>query len=105
MPNKAKTLSEIKNPTPKPDNRPSAYKRGYDTQWKKLRLYHLTIQPLCVRCRKEGYIVSAKIVDHIEPHKGNRKLRLDPGNLQSLCKRHHDIKTATEDGGFGRHLT
>lgn len=57
------------------------------------------------------------MVDHIKPHRlkqaidsgdperiaGARSLFWDSaGNWQSLCKRHHDVKTATEDGGFGR---
>ena len=99
MPTRAKTLSQMKHPAP--DNRPSAAKRGYDTNWRKLRNYHLMVNPLCVMCEKEGYIRIAQVVDHIIPHKGDNSLRLDPNNLQSLCKRHHDQKTATEDGGFG----
>ena len=101
MPNRAKTLCQIKNPTPRPDNRPSAYRRGYDGKWKKLRAYHLASHPLCVMCAGLSYVKMAGIVDHIIPHKGDNKLRLDPNNLQSLCKMHHDHKTATEDGGFG----
>jgi 5-methylcytosine-specific restriction protein A len=31
-----------------------------------------------------------------------RRLFWDSKNWQSLCKHHHDVKTATEDGGFGR---
>ena len=99
MPTRAKTLSQLKRPAP--DNRPSAWKRGYDGGYLKLRKYHLKSNRICVRCEKEGYIVDANIVDHIIPHKGDRKLRLDLNNLQTLCKRHHDQKTATEDGGFG----
>jgi 5-methylcytosine-specific restriction protein A len=49
-----------------------------------------------------GRVVAASIVDHIKPHKGNKVLFWDKNNWQPLCKRHHDIKTATEDGGFGR---
>lgn len=41
-------------------------------------------------------------VDHIIPHKGDPELFWDQDNWQSLCKPHHDRKTATEDGGFGR---
>ncbi|VVD63703.1 hypothetical protein PPN31114_00236 [Pandoraea pneumonica] len=30
------------------------------------------------------------IGDHIVPHRGNDLLRLDPTNIQTLCKLHHD---------------
>ena len=46
-------------------------------------------------------LIAATIVDHIVPHKGDLALFYDQTNWQSLCKRHHDIKTAAEDGGFG----
>lgn len=46
--------------------------------------------------------MEASIVDHIIPHKGDKQLFWDRDNWQPLCKKHHDRKTATEDGGFGR---
>jgi 5-methylcytosine-specific restriction protein A len=49
-------------------------------------------------------IRQATVVDHKIPHKGDMKLFWDRSNWQSLCKCHHDIKTATEDGGFGHSL-
>ncbi|CAG9262174.1 hypothetical protein PCAR4_560018 [Paraburkholderia caribensis] len=30
------------------------------------------------------------IGDHIIAHEGDETLRLDPNNVQTLCKRHHD---------------
>jgi 5-methylcytosine-specific restriction protein A len=42
------------------------------------------------------------VVDHIVPHKGEKVAFWNRANWQPLCKRCHDIKTATEDGGFGR---
>jgi 5-methylcytosine-specific restriction protein A len=83
-------------------NRGSAAKRGYDSQWRKARVYFLIKHPLCVHCEKEGTIGAAMVVDHIKPHKGDKDLFWDRNNWQPLCKRHHDIKTVTEDGGFGR---
>lgn len=47
-------------------------------------------------------VEAASVVDHIVPHKGDQKLFWRRSNWQSLCKRCHDVKTATEDGGFGR---
>lgn len=41
------------------------------------------------------------VVDHIIPHRGNYDLFWNQDNWQTLCKLHHDQKTAREDGGFG----
>ncbi len=37
------------------------------------------------------------VVDHIKPHRGDRKLFWDRGNWQPLCEHHHNVKTMTED--------
>lgn len=82
--------------------RGTAAQRGYGSRWQKARLGFLRNNPLCLHCQAEGVIASATVVDHIIPHKGDMALFWDRDNWQPLCKRHHDIKTATEDGGFGR---
>ena len=84
--------------------RPSASKRLYDRRWQKYRRVFLIDDPFCCRCEQDNRLVPAAIVDHIEPHKGDYDLFWDEDNHQALCKRCHDIKTATEDGGFGRKL-
>lgn len=81
--------------------RRSSYKRGYDSRWRKARVVFLRSNPVCVECKKQGWHVPATVVDHIVSHKGDMKLFWDINNWQALCKRHHDIKTAKEDGGFG----
>lgn len=78
-------------------NRLNSYQRGYDRRWQKYRKWFLERNPLCAVC---GGI--ATVVDHIVPHKGNRQLFWDEDNHQPLCKHCHDVKTAAEDGGFGR---
>lgn len=82
--------------------RGTATQRGYDSRWRRAREQYLKENPLCVECLKEGHITPATVIDHIVPHKGDPVLFWDKGNWQSLCKRHHDIKTAKEDGGFGK---
>ncbi len=100
------------------EQRGTAHERGYTSAWSKARAAYLRAHPLCVGCAKEGRpAIPANVVDHIIPHK--LKAALDSGdepaiakakalfwdsdgNWQSLCKPHHDRKTATEDGGFGR---
>lgn len=86
----------------KKEYRPSAAKRGYGSAWQKASKGFLKFNPLCVRHLARGHLVPAKCVDHIRPHKGDQDLFWDRHNWQALCKRCHDHKTATEDGGFGR---
>jgi len=83
------------------ERRGSAAERGYDARWQRARLIFLQKNPLCIECQKEGHIEPATVVDHIVPHKGNVDLFWDESNWQPLCRKHHDIKTAMEDGGFG----
>ncbi len=75
----------------------SASARGYTHRWQKVSKAFLKAHPLCVRCQAEGRYIKAEVVDHIIPHKGDKKLFWDRDNWQPLCKRHHDIKTMTED--------
>lgn len=77
------------------------FKHLYGSQWQKIRAMVLRAQPLCVTCEAEGQLTVATVVDHIQDHKGDTALFYDRENLQSLCKRHHDIKTAQTAGGFG----
>lgn len=79
--------------------RGTAHQRGYDARWEKERLVHLAEQPLCADHQKRGYVVVATVVDHITPHKGDKKLFWDKTNWQSLCKPCHDRKTQLEDRG------
>jgi 5-methylcytosine-specific restriction endonuclease McrA len=53
--------------------RPSARERGYDTKWDRERRAYL-----------------ATIVDHVIPHRGDRKLFWSRSNWQPLCKPCHD---------------
>lgn len=82
-------------------NRGSSNERGYTSRWRVYRALYLKQNPLCVECMKEYKYVPATVVDHIIPHKGDKKLFWDKNNHQTLCKHCHDVKTAREDGGFG----
>lgn len=85
------------------EQRASAHARGYTRKWEKARLAYLRVHPLCVACETEEHqLTAATVVDHKVPHRGDMTLFWDRSNWQSLCKRHHDRKTATSDGGFGR---
>lgn len=80
--------------------RGNANDRGYGHKWRKERLAHLVQNPLCVKCKENGDIVAAKVVDHIIPHKGDDKLFWRRSNWQALCVTCHNRKTASEDGGY-----
>lgn len=54
----------------------------------------LKANPLCVECKREGRTTVATVPDHKVPlWKGGPDT---PENLQSLCRAHHDAKTAAE---------
>lgn len=76
------------------EERLAARARGYDKAWSTLRDKHLTAHRNCVVCGEP-----AVIVDHIVTVKQNPRRRLDPSNLQSLCRRHHNILTKAYDEG------
>ena len=67
--------------------------RGYDSAWRKARKAYLEEHPLCEECRKNGKLTPASVIDHIIPHRGDKKLFWDETNWQPLCKDCHDRKT------------
>ena len=75
--------------------RGGAESRGYDARWRKARTAFLQRNPLCNECMKSGKITPATVVDHIIPHRGDRKLFWDESNWQPLCKCCHDRKTGS----------
>ena len=69
--------------------------------WQKIRHNHLVQNPICAECGAVG-----EIVDHIiEIRDGGDKY--STANLQTLCRKHHGIKTAlqkTKRGGGHKSL-
>ena len=69
---------------------------------RRLRPQQLVREPFCRVCARVYPVgdprsrTRATVVDHIVPHRGEWSLFVDPSNLQSLCKHHHDQKTARE---------
>lgn len=56
----------------------------------------LVMEPTCRHCERKNRLTEAEEVDHIKPIADGG----DPyefGNLQSLCKRCHRMKTAKEN--------
>ena len=53
-------------PQHKPDTqRPSAHRRGYTKRWQTASKSFLLHHPFCVRCRQQGRLTPATVVDHI----------------------------------------
>lgn len=74
----------------KVDPEESAHDRGYTHAWQKARKQFLAHNPLCVFCAARGDVTLATVVDHIEPHRGDKELFWDRKNWQPLCKWDHD---------------
>jgi len=59
------------------------------------------ITGLCVYCLQVDRTTPATVVDHIIPHRGDKKLFWDQSNWQPLCKHCHDsIKAREEARGY-----
>ena len=84
------------------EGRPSAARRGYGRDWRRLRAMYLRRNPLCEDPFgiHGGAVVAAYEVDHIVPL--SRGGGNDWDNLQALCKSCHSRKTARESGFGGR---
>lgn len=64
-------------------------------KWRNLRKHQLTLKPLCEKCLEDDCTVLATVADHIVPvKKGGSGYNLE--NLQSLCKKCHDSKSARD---------
>lgn len=75
--------------------RPNATARGYDSAWRKVRAEYLFAHPLCEHPECKA---PAEEVHHVISVRKRPDLRLDPRNLQALCKAHHSQVTARTQG-------
>ncbi|MGU7882123.1 HNH endonuclease [Burkholderia sp. AW50-3] len=100
--------------------RTTAAARGYGADWQRVRAKHLAKHPHCVYCLRDlgmSHLSPVDVVlqcaergiaepigtigDHITPHQGDDRLRLDPANVQTLCKPHHDGEKARAERRAG----
>lgn len=72
------------------ETRQNSHQRGYNYKWKQARERFLRHNPLCRFCEEKGITTEATVVDHVIPHKGDKKLFWDQSNWQPLCKHCHD---------------
>ncbi len=64
-------------------------------RWRRIRKAHLLMNPFCVECLNFNNTTLANTVDHIIEIKDGCD-PYDMNNLQSLCPRHHNVKTGKE---------
>ena len=77
----------------------NAWHHLYKTaRWQRRRDRQLSEQPLCERCLLAEVIEPATVAHHVVPHKGDVTLFFE-GELESLCKSHHDSHGQLEDHG------
>lgn len=72
------------------DKRQNSSKRGYGSNWQKVRRLHLLENPFCVECEKVNRECSTTHrleVHHIDENPENNESE----NLKTLCRGHHDI--------------
>jgi 5-methylcytosine-specific restriction protein A len=73
--------------------------RGYDAAWVRLRdaFIRRPENVFCRECYKNGFVTPSTDVDHIQPFESlDDPRRLDPLNLQALCRDCHRRKSAGE---------
>lgn len=80
----------------KPFERDNSNDSFYNSRgWRNLRKNFLINNPLCVACDTIGVVTIATVADHIQPiNRGGE--RLDVANLQPMCARCHNSKSANE---------
>jgi 5-methylcytosine-specific restriction endonuclease McrA len=69
-----------------------------DDSWITPEVFNYFIEqeaPYCIHCKAEKVLTVANVLDHIKPIKDGGA-ELSKKNTQSLCNRHHNIKSAKE---------
>lgn len=74
------------------EQRPSARERGYTSKWQQAREGFLAAHPKCAKCG-----APATVVDHVTPHKGDKRLFWQRSNWQPLCTPCHSSTKQREE--------
>jgi 5-methylcytosine-specific restriction enzyme A len=79
----------------------------YGAAWRRARDLFLKQNPVCAFHKARGHLVSATVVDHRVPHRGDETLFWDRRNWQALCKTCHDSHKQSQEkkGGVLRGAT
>jgi len=78
--------------------RPTAAQRGYDGKWQRERAAYLKAYPVCSRCG-----APATVVNHITPHRGDRKLFWRRANWEPVCAPCHNGPIQSTERRTGHH--
>jgi hypothetical protein len=72
-------------------------------RWRHRRQLHLSENPLCVMCLREGRVVPAEVVDHVEPWRDseNPERAFFESPIQGLCRHHHDSDKQRQEKSGG----
>jgi 5-methylcytosine-specific restriction protein A len=95
---------EIKRQQEVNERRPEGSMSVYSTpRWRSERARYITQRP---HCAHPGCDQPARYLDHMKPWRSFPPGQQDAAfwgewNWQGLCAKHHSVKTAREDGGFG----
>ena len=77
--------------------RQSATKRGYGGAWAAAAAAFKATHPYCLGCAAVGQREATAVVDHVEPHKGDKAKFWNRAMWQPCCRWHHDaIKSVLE---------
>ncbi len=90
---KYKWIRKIKKDYNQPYSKPEYSKVYNSTRWRRLRAEYIKHHPLCIECNRNNIIKEAEVVDHIKEIADGGSI-WNVNNLQSLCDKHHRIKTA-----------
>jgi len=85
--------------------RGTAYRRGYDKTWQRLRKWVLAREPLCRHCKAADRLVEAEELHHACPIAERPDLRLVVENLVPLCRSCHkreELRLSKASGGSSR---
>ncbi len=86
-------------PTPSARPRPKTAARGYGGRWQRFRKAFLADRPVCEgECARQGRVVAAEHVHHIDLLGPNGPRGYDPTNLQPLCESCHNRLTGQTKG-------
>ena len=58
----------------------------HSDRWRMIRRIKLSNDPLCYYCEREGFVVVATLVHHLDQNELNN----EDDNLMSLCQKHHE---------------
>ena len=80
----------------RPSTQPSAGKRGYGAQWRRLRVQYLRAHPRCFDCG-----APALIPDHLDGKGPSGPRGMDWSNLEPCCRTCHNRRGLMYDGAWG----